>query len=87
MRVLTCQHRDGRALCGMPFARIERGCLVIEARHRGEIHTCTVAITDLLHEALVEQAQVIEAQGVEIKKVWAEYDEATREEHGGGGSC
>jgi hypothetical protein len=40
MTELTCD-------CGLPWARIENGSLVVVARHRGETHTNTISIMEL----------------------------------------
>jgi hypothetical protein len=34
--------------CSLPSARIINGALVIESRHRGEVHRCTLSLHYLL---------------------------------------
>ena len=34
--------------CSTPLAEIQNGCLVIKAKHHGELHTTVIAINDLL---------------------------------------
>ncbi len=33
--------------CGLPWAKIVNGVLVVESRHHGEKHTSVIAITEL----------------------------------------
>ena len=37
--------------CGLPFGRIENGCLVIESRHHGEKHVNVMALTKVIELA------------------------------------
>jgi len=37
-----------RCRCGLPWARIENGCLVVVSRHHGERHVNQIALPDLL---------------------------------------
>lgn len=34
--------------CGIPFAALQNGAIVVESRHHGQRHTNTIAIVDLL---------------------------------------
>lgn len=34
--------------CGLPYARIQQGALVVESRHHGDKHTNVVALEALL---------------------------------------
>ena len=33
--------------CGLPFARVQNGVLIIESKHRGETHVNVIAVADL----------------------------------------
>ncbi len=33
--------------CGLPYAHVKDGVLTVVARHHGEKHTCTIAVTTL----------------------------------------
>jgi hypothetical protein len=35
------------AICGLPYARIVNGTLVIESRHHGETHTNVIAVSEV----------------------------------------
>ena len=34
--------------CDLPWAKIVNGCLVVESRHHGKVHTNQIALPDLL---------------------------------------
>jgi hypothetical protein len=40
--------------CGLPYARVVNGVLVVESRHHGEKHTSVIAIAEL--DKLAEDA-------------------------------
>lgn len=40
------------AKCNLPYARVQNGCLVITARHHGEIHVNAIPLTQV--RALLE---------------------------------
>lgn len=65
MRILTCQ-------CGLPFARIEGACLVVETKHRGETHTCSISLTDLWVQSYIEMAQTVEEFGEQLRRIQAQ---------------
>lgn len=47
--------------CRLPYARVQNGCLVIESRHHGEIHTNAIPLAQvraLLEAALTSPAVV-----------------------------
>jgi hypothetical protein len=33
--------------CGLPYARVQNGVLIIESKHRGETHVNVIALADL----------------------------------------
>ncbi len=35
------------ACCGLPYARVQNGCLVVESRHHGEKHTNAISLADV----------------------------------------
>lgn len=58
-----CQHRSivderGRlicACCGLPFARLQNGCLVVESKHSGERHVNAISVEQLVRISQEEQ--------------------------------
>ena len=36
-----------RCTCGLPYARVLNGVLIVESKHRGETHVNVISITDL----------------------------------------
>jgi hypothetical protein len=40
--VLKCE------CCGLPFARLVNGCIVVESRHHGEKHQNAIAVDELV---------------------------------------
>ena len=47
-----------RCQCGLPYARLENGCIIIESRHHGETHQNVMPLA-----TLVEMAQAQERRG------------------------
>ena len=35
------------AQCGLPFARLQGGTLIIESKHRGRVHVNVIAVSEL----------------------------------------
>ncbi len=53
----TVLDEKGRLICqccGLPFARLQNGCLVVESRHSGEKHVNAVSIEELVKLAKQE---------------------------------
>ncbi len=42
--------------CGLPFARLQHGCIVVESKHSGEKHVNAVAVDELVKMIREEQA-------------------------------
>lgn len=42
MAVLRCEH------CGLPWARVQNGCIIVVSTHRGEKHVNAISIAKLL---------------------------------------
>ncbi len=40
-----------RCQCGLPYARIENGCIIIESRHHGETHQNVMPLATLVEMA------------------------------------
>jgi len=40
-----------RCRCGLPYARLENGCIIIESRHHGETHQNVMPLAMLLEMA------------------------------------
>lgn len=53
------------ACCGLPFARIENGVLIIESRHHGEKHTNVIPLSDLIEVPKADTSTVEIAVKVE----------------------
>jgi hypothetical protein len=60
--------------CGLPFARVEEGCLVVEAYHRGSKHVCSVSILEVVFQELADQAERIERQREQITELRRELE-------------
>lgn len=89
MRQLLC------ADCGLPFARIADGCVVIEAHHRGQKHTCSISVLELALQTIADQAEIIaqyrqhlpayEGIRIEVRGARAQLREENESEDGAGG--
>lgn len=44
-----------RCACGLPYARIVNGVLIVTSRHHGETHQNVIALADLLRQAMSQQ--------------------------------
>jgi hypothetical protein len=51
-RILRC------TVCGLPWARIENGVLIVESRHHGERHVNVIPVTVLQEEEPEEDQRV-----------------------------
>ncbi|OQA21110.1 MAG: hypothetical protein BWY63_01371 [Chloroflexi bacterium ADurb.Bin360] len=51
-RILRC------TVCGLPWARIENGVLIVESRHHGERHVNVIPVTALQEEEPEEEQPV-----------------------------
>ena len=40
-----------RCQCGLPYARLENGCIIIESRHHGETHQNVMPLATLVEMA------------------------------------
>lgn len=76
MRELLC------ADCGLPFARIRDGTLVVEAYHRGQRHVCSVTVLELVFQNLVDQAKRIDEQREEIERLKIDLEAKARAAQG-----
>ena len=60
----TCLHPDLHPLrcncCGLPFARVQNGALVIESHHHGQRHVNVISVAEL-RRLLAEPKQDDEA--------------------------
>ena len=44
-----------RCQCGLPYARLENGCIIIESRHHGETHQNVMPLATLLEMAQAQE--------------------------------
>ena len=51
--VLRCQCGQ----CGLPYARLQNGCIIIESRHHGETHQNVMPIATLAEMAKAQGRQ------------------------------
>lgn len=40
--------------CGLPFARVQNGCIIVESKHSGDKHVNAISIEELLRLAKQE---------------------------------
>ena len=66
MRNLICPE------CGLPWAKIESGCLIVHAHHRGQKHVCSISVLDLVVQAMLDQSLALQAQQDEMEKLRGE---------------
>ena len=52
-KVLKCHQ------CGLPWARLQGGSLVVESRHHGEKHVNAVAIADLVRRYWQGEGEIL----------------------------
>ena len=45
-----------RCQCGLPWIKIQNGCIIVQSRHHGETHTNTASI-DMLRQMAEAQAE------------------------------
>ena len=46
------------ACCGLPYARVQDGCLVVESRHHGDKHTNAIALAEVARLFDVPEAMI-----------------------------
>lgn len=46
------------ACCGLPYARVQGGCLVVESRHHGEKHTNAISLEEVARLFDVPEAMI-----------------------------
>ena len=44
-----------RCQCGLPYARLENGCIIIESRHHGETHQNVMPLATLVEMAQAQE--------------------------------